>query len=389
MGPCVQHHPHGSNTIVGLTDKPALDIFICYRRGDSAGHAGRLADALVDKFGPNSVFMDVDTIEPGVDFMDEIDRAVGHCDVLIALIGPHWLGAADARGRRLDDPNDLVRLEIETALDRKIRVIPALVGGAEMPNQDQLPGVLASLARRNAFELSDRRFRSDVQLLFATLEKIAEQKTVTPDGSRLPPTDSARVGPRRPLRIGPPPVKDGDSAARSDYPPVAPQLETDLWYRQDQAFSFAIPDGWKELAQNQLTEISTSIGTKALGGITTRGTDAYSTNITVCGGFLATRPDFLSEPGHSVAVREQDTGLALGAGPYRVGLGGRPAVLFYLGGTAPGQHYGRDGPVVVVSGEVWTVLKNSVYCVMMSGPYDRYASYLPPFYTVLGTWVWT
>lgn len=374
MGPRVQHHPHGSDAIVGLNDQPALDIFVCYRRGDSAGHAGRLADALVDKFGPSSVFMDVDTIEPGVDFVEEIDRAVGHCDVLIALIGPQWLGAADSKGRRLDDPNDLVRLEIETALERKIRVIPALVGGAEMPNQDQLPGVLASLARRNAFELSDRRFRSDVQMLFATLEKIAEQKTVDP----------AHASPARPLGLSAPPLLH-----EGEYPPIAPQMQTDARYQRDQPFSFAIPGGWIERLPDQLTTLSMSVGIKALAGITTQGIDPYPTSIAICGGFLASRPDFLSEPTHTISAREQATGLALGAGPYRIGLGGVPAVLFYLRGTAPGQLYGRDGHVAVVSGEAWTVLRNRVYSVVMSGPYDRYQTYLPAFYTVLGTWVWT
>jgi len=355
-------------------DRPALDIFLCYRRGDSAGHAGRLADALIDKFGPNSVFMDVDTIEPGVDFVEEIDRAVGHCDVLIALIGPHWVGAADSRGRRLDDPQDLVRLEIETALDRKIRVIPALVGGADMPNQDQLPGALANLARRNAVELSDSRFRSDMQVLFTTLEKIAEQKIVTP----------GRATPARPLGLGAPPLLQG-----GEYPPIAPQLEAGTRYQGDQPFSFAIPGGWIERVPDQLTALSTSVGIKALAGITTEGIDPSPTNIAVCGGFLASRPDFLSEPAHTISERERATGLAVGAGPYRIGLGGVPAVLFYLRGTAPGQPYGRDGHVAVVSGEAWTVRGNRVYSVVMSGPYDRYTTNLPAFYTVLGTWVWT
>ena len=154
----------------------SLDIFICYRREDAAAHAGRLADALADRFGRNSVFMDVDTIEPGIDFTDAIDRAIGRCDVLIALIGPHWLDAAGVRGRRLDDPQDLVRLEIEAALDRNIRVIPTLIGGAGMPHSDQLPGALARMAKRNAFELSDKRFRSDFQVLLDPLQRLAQQK---------------------------------------------------------------------------------------------------------------------------------------------------------------------------------------------------------------------
>jgi hypothetical protein len=159
-----------------LGDPGALHIFICYRREDTAANAGRLADALVERFGRHSVFMDVDTIEPGVDFNEEIDRAIGHCDVLIALIGPRWLESSNARGRRLDDPQDYVRLEIGHALDRGIRVIPTLVGGAEMPEADVLPGDLAKLAKRNAVELTDKRFRTDLQALVEPLERIAEQK---------------------------------------------------------------------------------------------------------------------------------------------------------------------------------------------------------------------
>lgn len=153
---------------------PPLDVFISYRREDSSAYAGRLADILLDRFGRNRVFMDIDTIEPGVDYNQAIDRAIGHCSVLIALIGPHWFDVADHRGRRLDNPHDLVRLEIEAALDRDIRVIPVLVGGADMPHADELPGKLANLATRNAVELSDRRFRSDAQFLIEAIEKVAD-----------------------------------------------------------------------------------------------------------------------------------------------------------------------------------------------------------------------
>ena len=163
-------------------DPQSLRIFICYRREDTAANAGRLADALVERFGRNSVFMDVDTIEPGVDFNEEIDRAIGQCDVLIALIGPHWLESANVRGRRLDDPEDFVRVEIGHALDRNIRVIPTLVGGAAMPEADELPADLVNLSKRNAVELTDKRFRSDLQALLEPLDRIAQQKR----GAALP-----------------------------------------------------------------------------------------------------------------------------------------------------------------------------------------------------------
>src|SRR5690349_10570277 len=109
-------------------------IFVSYRRQDSSHLAGRLYDRLADRFGEDQVFMDVDTIEPGVDFAEEITRAVSACKVLLAVIGPNWLAATDERGcRRLDDPDDFVRLEIEAALARGVRVIPILADDAVMP----------------------------------------------------------------------------------------------------------------------------------------------------------------------------------------------------------------------------------------------------------------
>src|SRR5882724_5887907 len=103
--------------------------------------------------------MDIDTIEPGLDFVEVIEQAVSSCDVLVALIGRQWLTITDNSGRRrLYNPEDFVRLEIAAALARNIRVIPALVQGARMPHSTDLPDVLKMLARRNAHEISDRRF---------------------------------------------------------------------------------------------------------------------------------------------------------------------------------------------------------------------------------------
>ena len=146
-------------------------IFISYRREDSAGHTGRLYDWLEGRFGKDDIFMDVDTIEPGLDFVEAIQQAVGSCDALIAVIGKRWLDASDAAGhRRLDDPEDLVRLEIATALERGIRVLPVLVEGAREPRSLDLPDGLKLLGRCSALELSDTRFRSDVYRLIEALE---------------------------------------------------------------------------------------------------------------------------------------------------------------------------------------------------------------------------
>lgn len=164
-----------SLTPEGLPRRSA-NIFINYRREDSAGHAGRLFDHLSGRF-PSRVFMDVDTIGPGIDFVEVIEQAVGCCEVLIVVIGNEWLDARDADGRRrLDNPSDFVRLEIAAALERKIRVIPVLVKDAAMPRPDDLPPDLVKLTRRNAIELSDARFAFDVDRLIQAVEGVLQEK---------------------------------------------------------------------------------------------------------------------------------------------------------------------------------------------------------------------
>jgi hypothetical protein len=147
-------------------------IFLNYRREDASGHAGRLYDALAAKFGDENVFIDIDTIRPGVDFGEAITRAVASCDAVIALMGRDWLTASDAEGRRrLDDPEDFVRLELEAALERGVTVIPAFVQGAEPPRAARLPASLAPLARRQGAELRDVGWRDDVRRLIERLER--------------------------------------------------------------------------------------------------------------------------------------------------------------------------------------------------------------------------
>jgi hypothetical protein len=122
-------------------------VFISYRRQDSAGYAGRLFDRLSNHLKQVKIFMDIDTIELGVDFVQEIEEAVSSCDVLLAVIGPTWLTVTNVNGQpRLSDPNDFVRIEVQTALQRNIRVIPILVNGASMPAEKDLPQELASLS---------------------------------------------------------------------------------------------------------------------------------------------------------------------------------------------------------------------------------------------------
>jgi hypothetical protein len=178
-------------------------IFISYRREDSAGYAGRLYDRLSQHFGSDQIFMDIDTIKPGVDFVEVIEEAVGSCDVLIALIGKQWLTITDARGQqRLNDPTDFVRLEIKAALDRNIRVIPALIRGAAMPRSQALPEGLKSLARRNAIEISDTRFHQDVDRLISELEEVLGLPSPARHRRSRPVTEPGPRGFERWWRVG-------------------------------------------------------------------------------------------------------------------------------------------------------------------------------------------
>jgi len=146
------------------------NTFICYRRDDAEGYAGRIFDRLNNRF-PNRIFMDVTGISPGADFTRVIQERVGACHALIAIIGKEWLMMADeASRRRLFREDDYVRHEIATALKRNITVIPVLVRDAKMPPSESLPPDLAALSYRNAIQISDADFDHDVATLIKGLE---------------------------------------------------------------------------------------------------------------------------------------------------------------------------------------------------------------------------
>jgi hypothetical protein len=176
-------------------------IFISYRRDDSAGYAGRLYDRLAAHFGAERVFMDVEGIEPGLDFVVAIEEAVASCRVLIAVIGDEWTTAADAAGRRrLDDPNDFIRLETGAALQRGIRVVPVLVGGAVMPLVADVPEELKALTRRQAIEINHKQWEASTGELIRTLEGILKAPPGEPAAKPRPATDGS-------------PAADGGSAS--------------------------------------------------------------------------------------------------------------------------------------------------------------------------------
>jgi ABC-type amino acid transport substrate-binding protein len=191
-------------------------IFISYRREETAYPAAWLFDRLASHFRAGQVFKDVDSIQLGDDFVEEITRAVASCDVLLALIGERWLTIADEQGRRrLDLPDDFVRLEIEAALTRNVRVIPILVDGARMPDPGQLPDSLARLVRRQALQLSPERFDFDLNRLLRVLDQtLAEVRTgqLAAVPAKPPPAvrDPGVAGPRQPG----PKVRRRDAPAR-------------------------------------------------------------------------------------------------------------------------------------------------------------------------------
>jgi len=146
------------------------EIFLSYRRRDSQSATGRLADDLEAHFGDERVFRDHE-IAAGDDFVEAIRRSVESSTVVLVVVGPRWLAATDSAGRRrLDDPGDFVRLEIELALAARVAVVPVLVEGATMPQASELPPTLAAFARCQAVELSDKRWRFDVDTLIESLQ---------------------------------------------------------------------------------------------------------------------------------------------------------------------------------------------------------------------------
>ena len=154
-------------------------IFISYRREDSAGQAGRLYDRLCEHFGKERVFIDVDTLGPGEDFVHVLDARVSSCSALVAVIGPRWLTSLDENGhRRIDAENDYVRRELAVALKNEIWIIPALVGRAQMPRPTDLPAEISALAQRNALEITDTAFQIGAAKIVEALDAIVAPSAI-------------------------------------------------------------------------------------------------------------------------------------------------------------------------------------------------------------------
>lgn len=171
-------------------------IFISYRRDDSAGFAGRLYDRLVSRYGADRLFMDIDTIRPGHDFAEDIAAALTESAVCLVLIGRRWESITLADGkRRLEDPNDFVRLEVAAAIREGLTVIPVLLEGALPPSPASLPEELQALSRRQAIELSSERWNYDVSRLALVLDEILAQPIGAP-AKETPPV-APKTGPTK------------------------------------------------------------------------------------------------------------------------------------------------------------------------------------------------
>ncbi len=177
-------------------------VFLNYRRRDTRHVAGRLRDRIDARFGDQSVFVDVESIEPGRDYVTAIDGAVSSCLVMLVLIGEEWLTPDDRGLRRIDDPNDRLRLEIEAGLRHRTVVIPVLVDAATMPKSRELPESVVPLSRHQAVRLRHDSFSSDTEHLLDVIARIAAE-----------PGAEVTATPTAPLRKRTPKKETGGGAA--------------------------------------------------------------------------------------------------------------------------------------------------------------------------------
>jgi TIR domain len=166
-----------SSTCFAVDEHPMSGkIFINYRRDDDPGFTQALFGRLEQAFPPEQLFMDVDNIRPGTNFVRLLDEQIAECDVIVVVIGKNWIDARDeANVRRLDNPADFVRGEIEAGLKQGKCVIPVLVHDARMPRPEDLPEAIRSLTNYNAVRLTHERFRADVQGLIKALQQTLDE----------------------------------------------------------------------------------------------------------------------------------------------------------------------------------------------------------------------
>jgi len=187
-------------------------IVISYRREDSGWITGRIFDRLEAHFGKGHVFMDIDAIPVGLDFREHIQEVLDRCDILLAVIGPRWAGTQEDGQSRLADEADWVRLEIETALAKKIPVIPALIDRSRMPKASDLPESLRSFAFRQAADIdSSRDFHAHMDRLIRSMDQLLSRKIEAP----VAPAPTPAPAPVAPPTVEPPPNRPPPPVAKA------------------------------------------------------------------------------------------------------------------------------------------------------------------------------
>ena len=206
-------------------------VFLSYRREDAAAYARLLQEQLSKSLPEARVFMDLDSIEAGLDFGEVIGEALDSCAVFVALIGPQWATLTDDKGRpRLYNPDDWVRLEAQTALDRGVRVIPVLVDGARPLREELLPAELHKLARLNALELSYGRYQYDADRLVELIQRVLAATPGTGAGHQSSPAAAAALGARHDVRPDGNAISEGPAEASQALPQVAGRWRDNFGY---------------------------------------------------------------------------------------------------------------------------------------------------------------
>ena len=336
-------------------------IFISYRRKESLAPARAVYERLRSEFGAERVFIDLEGLDYGVDFVEVLEQQLAHCEVMLALVGPHWLGVDPLDGsRRIDDENDFVRVELRTALERKIRVVPVLVDAAVMPASRDLPDDLKALVRRQALELDFRRFDSDVGRLIGTLRKILDAPE--PGGAPAAPAHDAASDKRGSATSSEPVRQSAEGRAGAPAPAPSGSKEAPATKGREQGPVESALKGDSTPAAS--SDSNHSNGSDALPPSVGPGPErsAYRLNIglAVIGGLAALavaiglaggqRPSptaVASSPAEAVTpVRDEPTTAPGGNVKPPVPATGEPGLVVRIGHVAPTSggmaHYGRD-----------------------------------------------
>ena len=164
--------------IMGKRQRKLNQVFICYRRENSSWVAGRIYDRLSQKFGRDVIFKDIDSIPLGINFKQHIESVVQQCSVVLVIVYHRWMGESAESGKsRIDDPNDFVRIEIESALSREIPIIPLFIEDAVIPSENDLPETMKGLVARHGMKVNnDPYFHRDMDRLINHLEPILQFK---------------------------------------------------------------------------------------------------------------------------------------------------------------------------------------------------------------------